>query len=59
MAMHHLKCFPTEHLEYKALLNILAMWGQYWCWHFFEKVQAVKVQKITWPENNFGEDHGI
>jgi hypothetical protein len=58
MAMHHLKGYPTE-LEHEALFDISAMWGLNWCWHFLEKVQALKAQKITWPDNNFGEDDWI
>lgn len=55
MAMHHLKRYPTE-LEREATFDISRMWGRDWCWYYIEKVQALKVQKITWPDDNFGND---
>jgi hypothetical protein len=48
MAMHHLKRYPTE-LELEGMFDISRMWGQDRCWYFIEKVQALKVQKIVWP----------
>jgi hypothetical protein len=55
MAMHHLKRYPTE-CEREAIFNISHMWGRNSCWFYIEKVQALKAQKITWPEDNFGDD---
>jgi hypothetical protein len=55
MAMHHLKRYPTE-IEREAIFNISHMWGRNSCWFYIEKVQALKAQKITWPEDNFGDD---
>ena len=49
MAMHHLKRYPTE-LEREAMFDISRMWGRDWCWYFIEKVQALKAQKIVWPD---------
>ncbi len=48
MAMHHLKRYPTE-LEREGMFDISRTWGRDWCWYFFEKVQALKAQKIVWP----------
>jgi hypothetical protein len=55
MAMHHLKRYPTE-IEREAIFNISHMWGRNSCWFYIEKVQALKAQKITWPEDDFGDD---
>ena len=55
MAMHHLKRYPTE-LEQEAIFNISHVCGRDWCWFYIEKVQALKAQKIKWPDNNFGDN---
>jgi hypothetical protein len=55
MAMHHLKRYPTE-LEREPIFDIDAMQGRDWVWYFLEKVQALKVVKICWPDDNFGSD---
>jgi hypothetical protein len=55
MAMHHLKKYPTE-IEQEAMFNISHMWGRDWCWFYTERVQALKAKKITWPDDNFGDD---
>jgi hypothetical protein len=55
MAMHHLKRYPTE-VEREAIFDISHMWGRDWCWYYVEKMQALKAVKITWPEDNFGDD---
>jgi hypothetical protein len=55
MSMHHLKRYPTE-LEREGMFDISAMWGRDWVWYFLEKIQALKVVKIVWPEDNFGDD---
>jgi hypothetical protein len=55
MAMHHLKRHLTE-IKWEAMFNISHMWGQDRCWFYIKRVQALKAQKITWPDNNFGDD---
>ncbi len=32
------------------------MWGRDWCCFFVEKIQALKAEKIVWPEENVGDD---
>jgi hypothetical protein len=54
MAMHHLNCYPTE-VERETMSDISHKWGCNWCWYCIEKVQALKAQKITWPDD-FGND---
>jgi hypothetical protein len=54
-AMHHLKRYPTE-IEREAMFGISHMWGRDWCWFYIERVQALKAKKITWPDDNFGDD---
>ena len=49
MALHHLKKYPTE-VEREALFDVSAMWGREKIWFFVEKIQALKAQKIVWPE---------
>jgi hypothetical protein len=55
MAMHHLKRYPTE-IDREAMFDISHMWGRDWCWFYIERVQALKAKKITWPDDNFGDD---
>jgi hypothetical protein len=55
MAMHHLKRYPTE-IEREPIFDISHMSGRDSCWFYIEKVQALKAQKIYWPEDNFGDD---
>jgi hypothetical protein len=55
MAMHHLKCYPTE-IEREGMFDISAMWGRDWVWYFVEKVQALKGEKIVWPDDLGGEN---
>jgi hypothetical protein len=55
IALHHLKRYPTEY-EREAMFDVSLMWGRDWCWFFVEKIQALKTQKIGWPEDNFGGD---
>jgi hypothetical protein len=31
------------------------MWKRDWVWYFVEKIQALKEEKITWPED-YGKD---
>jgi hypothetical protein len=54
MANHFLKRYPTE-VEREAQFDISPKWGRDKCWYYVEKVQALKAQKITWPED-LGDD---
>jgi hypothetical protein len=54
MAMHHLKLYPKEY-EREATWDVSEMWGRDWVWYYLEKIQALKKEKITWPED-FDED---
>jgi hypothetical protein len=55
MAMHHLQRYPTE-IEREGMFDISAMWGRDWVWYFVEKVQALKAEKIVWPNDYGGDD---
>jgi hypothetical protein len=55
MALHHLKRYPTEY-EQEAKFDINIGWGRDWSWFFVEKIQGLKVEKIKWPDDNFGTD---
>ena len=52
MAMHHLKRYPTE-LEREPIFDIDHMQGRDWVWYFLEKIQALKAEKIVWPDDLF------
>jgi len=52
MAMHHLKRYPTD-LEREPIFDIDCMQGRDWVWFFLEKVQALKAEKIVWPDDLF------
>ena len=54
MAMNHLKAYPKEY-EREATFNISNKTGRNHVWFYIIKVQALKEQKIVWP-NNFGND---
>jgi len=55
MAMHQLKRYPTE-FEREAKFDVNIAWSRDWTWFFIEKIQALKVEKIRWPDDNFGND---
>jgi hypothetical protein len=55
ISLHHLKRYPTKY-EREAKFDVSLMWGRDWCWFFVEKIQALKAEKIVWPEDNFGDD---
>jgi hypothetical protein len=55
MAMHHLKRYPTE-VEREGMFDISSKWGRDKVWYYVEKIQALKAQKIVWPDDNFGDD---
>jgi hypothetical protein len=50
-----LKRHPTE-VEREATFDISHTWGRDWCWCCTEKIQALKAAKITWPDDDFGDD---
>ena len=55
MAMHHLKRYPTE-IKREGRFDILSKWGRDKVWYYVEKIQALKAQKIVWPDDTFGDD---
>ena len=55
MAMHAPKRCPTE-VEREPMFDIDPQTGRDWAWHFLEKIQALKVERIRWPEDRFGTD---
>lgn len=55
MALHHLKRYPTD-IEREAKFDINIDWSRRWVWYFVEKVQALKQEKIKWPDDNFSSD---
>ncbi len=55
MSMHHLKRYTTE-VEREGIFDISLKWGRDKVWYYVEKIQALKAQKIVWPEDNFGDD---
>jgi hypothetical protein len=55
IALHHLKRYPTE-FEREAKFDVNIAWSRDWVWFFIEKIQALKDEKIVWPDNNFGTD---
>jgi DDE superfamily endonuclease len=55
MAMNHLKRYPTES-EREGPWDISAKIGREWVWYYLQKIQALKTQKISWPDDNFGTD---
>jgi len=55
MAHHFLRHYPVE--------SERALWCGWhedtcrdWTWYFVEKIGALKGQKITWPDDNYGDD---
>jgi hypothetical protein len=55
MVLRHLKRYPTE-VKREGIFDILLKWGRDKVWYYVEKVQALKAQKIVWPDDNFGDD---
>ena len=54
MALHFAKHYDTES-EREATYDEPTMKMRDWCWHFLERVQALKAAKIVWPAS-FGDD---
>ena len=55
MAMNFLKCYPTE-IAREGPWNISEKVGREWVWYYIKNIQALKAKKITWPDDNFGND---
>ena len=55
MSMYHLKRYPTE-LERESRFDIDCSKSRKWIWYYLRKVQALKLIKIVWPADDFGED---
>ena len=51
MALHHLKCYPTE-IEREPMFDISPSYGRDWCWYYIEKIQALKETKIVWDDGD-------
>ena len=58
MAMHFLKRYQVES-EVAASNGCHEDTVRDWCWFFIEKIQALKQEKIYWPEDNYGNDTWI
>lgn len=56
MALHQLKRYPTEHERESLYDGIGKNKARQVVWYFIKKIQALKAQKIVWPEDNFGDD---
>ncbi|MEL7342975.1 MAG: transposase family protein [Bacteroidota bacterium] len=54
MALHHLKKYPTEE-ERSGPWDISEKWGRAKVWYWLSKIQALKHEKIVWP-NDWGTD---
>jgi hypothetical protein len=54
MALHHLKRYPTE-MEREGPWDISKYKGREWVTFFLLRLQALKEEKITWPED-WGND---
>ena len=53
MALHSLKCYPTES-QREAIFDISAKWGRNKCWFYIEKIRALQDEKIVFPD--FGDE---
>ena len=49
MAMNHLRKYPTEE-EREGPWDVSPKTGREWVWFYLEKIQALKAQKIKWPD---------
>lgn len=58
MTMHHLKRHPTE-LEREATFDINEKTGRKKIWPWAERLQALKEEKIFWPEDCFEHDRWV
>jgi len=58
MAMHFLKRYDVES-ERSLIYGVSRDTARTWSWYFVEKIQALKSDKITWPEDNYGDDQWI
>jgi len=54
MSLHFLYRYPTE-LEREAIFDKSPKTIREWTWYYIEKIQALKAEKVVWPEN-FGTD---
>ena len=54
MALHFLRCYPTE-TQREAIFNLSPKTIRQWSWYYLEKIQALKTEKIVWPDD-FGSD---
>lgn len=50
MGIHFLKCYPTEEVR-SGVFKVCEKTAQKWGWFYAKKIQALKEQKIVWPEH--------
>jgi DDE superfamily endonuclease len=50
MALHHLKKYPTED-DRESEWDVSPKTSREWIWFYLEKIQALKKQKIVWPDD--------
>lgn len=58
MALHFLKRYYVES-ERALIYGVDKTTVRKWTWYFIEKIQALKKEKITWPEDDYGNDKWI
>lgn len=51
MALYQIKKYPTEE-DRERIFDLSHSWSREKVWFYLEKIQALKKQKIVWPENN-------
>ncbi|KAG7371241.1 hypothetical protein IV203_019811 [Nitzschia inconspicua] len=55
MAMHFLKCYPTER-QREATFQYCPSWSRRKIWFWINRIAALQSEKIFWPKDNFGND---
>jgi hypothetical protein len=55
MAMHFLKCYPTDH-QREATFQYCPSWSRRKVWFWLKKIAALQSEKIFWPKDNFGDN---
>jgi len=49
LSMHYLRVYPTEPIL-SGLFKLCEKTGRKWAWHYADKIAALKIDKIVWPE---------
>ncbi|KAG7368233.1 hypothetical protein IV203_030976 [Nitzschia inconspicua] len=55
MAIHFLKCYPTER-QREATFQYCPSWSRRKIWFWINQIAALQSEKIFWPKDNFGND---